>query len=57
MTPVVGDDMLEVVPEFRSLNDMLSAGGGCELAAVTCGNCEWSGPANLSLFSPIAICC
>ena len=26
---------MEAVPEFCNLGDMLSAGGGCELAAVT----------------------
>ena len=29
------DEKLEAVPEFCYLRDMLSAGGGCELAAVT----------------------
>ena len=32
---------VEVVPEFRYLGDMLSAGGGCELAAITCCKCAW----------------
>ena len=31
----VGNQKLEVVPEFCYLGDMLSAGGGCELAAIT----------------------
>ena len=31
----VGNKKLEVVPEFCYLGDMLSAGGGCELAAIT----------------------
>ena len=31
----VGNEKLEVVPEFCYLGDMLSAGGGCELAAIT----------------------
>ena len=30
-----------VVPEFCYLGDMLSAGGGCELAAITCCKCAW----------------
>ena len=29
----VGNEKLEVVPEFCYLGDMLSAGGGCEVAA------------------------
>ena len=32
----VGNDKLEVVPEFCFLGDMLSAGGGCKLAVITC---------------------
>ena len=32
----VGNETLEVVPEFCYLGDMLSAEGGCELAAITC---------------------
>ena len=35
----VDDEKLEAVPEFCYLGDMLSAGGGCELAAVTCCKC------------------
>ena len=31
----VDDETVEAVPEFCYLGDMLSAGGGCELAAVT----------------------
>ncbi|MES9950323.1 MAG: reverse transcriptase domain-containing protein, partial [Candidatus Thiodiazotropha sp.] len=38
----VGNEKLEVVPEFCYLGDMLSAGGGCELAAVTRCKCAWS---------------
>ena len=43
---MVGDDKLEVVPEFRYLNDMLSAWNGCKLAVVThCKRvCEASSP-------------
>ena len=37
----VGNEKLEVVPEFCYLGDMLSAGGGCELAAITCCKCAW----------------
>ena len=37
----VGNEKLEVVPEFRYLGDMLSVGGGCELAAITRCNCAW----------------
>ena len=33
---LVDDETVEAVPEFCYLGDMLSAGGGCELAAVTC---------------------
>ena len=36
----VGNEKLEVVPEFCYLRDMLSAGGGCELAAIT--RCKWA---------------
>ena len=38
----VGNEKLEVVPEFWDLRDMLSAGGGCELAAITRFKCAWS---------------
>ena len=37
----VGNEKLEVVPEFCYLGDMLSAGGGCELAAITRCKCSW----------------
>ena len=37
----VGNEKLEVVPEFCYLGDMLSAGGGCELAAITRCKCTW----------------
>ena len=37
----VGNEKLEVVPEFCYLGDMLSAGGGCELAAITSCKCAW----------------
>ena len=32
---LVNDEKVEAVPEFCYLGDILSAGGGCELAAVT----------------------
>ena len=35
----VDDEKLEAVPEFCYLGDMLSAGGGCKLAAVTRCKC------------------
>ena len=37
----VGNEKLEVVPEFCYFGDMLSAGGGCELAAITRCKCAW----------------
>ena len=37
----VGNEKLEVVPDFCYLGDMLSAGGGCELAAITRCKCAW----------------
>ena len=37
----VDDEKLEAVPEYCYLGDMLSAGGGCELAAVTRCKCAW----------------
>ena len=37
----VGNEKLKVVPEFCYLGDMLSAGGGCELAAITRCKCAW----------------
>ena len=36
-----GNEKLEVVPEICYLGDMLSAGGGCELAAITRCKCAW----------------
>ena len=38
----VDDETVEAVPEFCYLEDMLSAGGGCELAAVTRCKSAWS---------------
>ena len=35
----VGNEKLEVVPQFCYLGDMLSAGGGCKLAAITLQMC------------------
>ena len=37
----VDDKKLEAVPEFCYVGDMLSAGGGCELAAVTRCKFAW----------------
>ena len=37
----VRNEKPEVVPEFCYLGDMLSAGGGCELAAITRCKCAW----------------
>ena len=37
----VGSENLEVVPEFCYLGDMLYAGGGCELTAITSCKCAW----------------
>ena len=37
----VGNEKLEVVPEFCYLGDMLSAGGCCQLAAITRCKCAW----------------
>ena len=37
----VGNEKLGVVQEFCYLGDMLSAGGGCELAAITRCKCAW----------------
>ena len=34
----VGPDKLEVVASFCYLGDMLSAGGGCEMAHYSCEN-------------------
>ena len=37
----VGPDKLEVVASFCYLGDMLSAGGGCEIAVTTCMKTAW----------------
>ena len=37
----VDDETVEAVPEFCYLGDMLSAGGSCELAAVTRCKSAW----------------
>ena len=39
---MIGDEKLEVVPEFCYLGDILSAGGGCELASITRCKCAWA---------------
>ena len=36
----VENEKLEVVRKFSYLGDMSSAGGGCELAAITCYKCS-----------------
>ena len=40
MEVMIGNEKLEVFPEFYYLGDMLSAGGGCELASIT--RCKWA---------------
>ena len=52
----VGNEKLEVVPEFCYLGDMLFAGGGCELAAITRCKCAWASSGNCFPFSPTAKC-
>ena len=37
----IGNEKVEIVPEFSYLGDMLTAGGGCELAAITRCKCAW----------------
>ena len=50
----VDDKKLEAVPEFCYLGDMLSAGGGCELAAVTRCICACNcSPFSLSEMCPL----
>ena len=39
---IIGDEKLEVVPEFCHFGDMLSAGGECELASITRCKCAWA---------------
>ena len=39
---MIGDEKLEVVPELCLLGDMLSAGGGCELASIARCKCAWA---------------
>ena len=41
MKVMVDDEKLEAVQEFCYLRGMHSAGGGCELAAITCCKCAW----------------
>ena len=53
---MVDDETLEAVPEFCYLGDMLSAGGGCELAAVTRCKCAWGKFRQLFPFSQTAMC-
>ena len=53
----VEKEQLEAVSEFCYLGDMLSAGGGCELAAVTPCKCDTGKFCYLPLpFSPTAVC-
>ena len=54
----VDDEKLKAVPEFCYLGDMLSAGGGCELAAVTRCKCAWGQvpPTAPPPFSQTAVC-
>ena len=56
----VGNEKLEVVPEFCYLGDMLSAGGGCEVAASWlrshAANVHGAKSTNCFPFSPTAIC-
>ena len=37
----INDGMHKAVQEFCYLGDMLSAGGGCELAVITRCKCSW----------------
>ena len=37
----LGEDKLDVVPDFCYLGDMISASGGCDLAAITRCKCAW----------------
>ena len=52
----VDDETVEAVPEFCYLGDMLSAGGGCELAAVMVANPLGASSDSYSPSSPTAIC-
>ena len=45
---LIGDDKLEIFPEFRCLIDMHSTWGGCKQAAVTCCRCVCGKFANSS---------
>ena len=36
-----GNEKIEVDSEFCYLGDILSAGGGCKLAAISCCKCVW----------------
>ena len=38
---MIGDEKLEVVPEFCYLEDVLSEGGGCELTLIARCKCAW----------------
>ena len=39
---MIGDEKLEVVPEFYYLGNMLSASDGCELASTAYCKCAWA---------------
>ena len=43
---MIGDEKLEVVPEFCYLGDVLSAGGGFQLASIARCKCAWLNFAN-----------
>ena len=52
----VNGEKLEAVPEFCYFGDMLSAGGGCELAAVTRCKCARGKFRQMHPFSQTAMC-
>ena len=52
----VGNEKLEVVPEFCYLGDMLSAGGGASWLRSHAANVHGASSANCFPFSPTAIC-
>ena len=51
---MIGDEKLEVVPDFCYLGDMLSAGGGCELASIK--RCKYAWAKFRQLFPLFANC-
>ena len=52
----VDDEKVEAVPELCYREDMLSAGGGCKMAAVTRCNRIWASSDSYSPFSPTTTC-